>query len=257
MKRKHFILVFSFAIAVVGLRAQQPAPTPPPAGRTVPSRVTGISISSVAGIPFSATVVIETQRTMHDGSVQIRRTINLIARDSRGRTHNERRSLMPESFHGSPPLIEIRIFDPQTRIRTYLDPVNLTGRREVVPRQTTPAGSTPDPSVLIEDLGTTMLNGLEANGTRRTTTVETAPGGSGGYIFVVDEIWHSAELRIDLLRHHTDPRSGEQSVGLSAIKREEPPAAMFEVPRNYKIVDAPTPPASAAGSDGTVGSSTP
>jgi hypothetical protein len=58
---------------------------------------------------------------------------------------------------------------------------------------------------------------------------------------VVDEFWYSQELHLNLLVHHTDPRSGEQTVGISGIKREEPPAAMFELPLGYKIVDV-TPP---------------
>ena len=56
-------------------------------------------------------------------------------------------------------------------------------------------------------------------------------------IEVVDEEWYSEDLHINLLVRHFDPRVGVQTVGVSGLKREEPPASMFQVPLGYKIVD--------------------
>jgi len=36
---------------------------------------------------------------------------------------------------------------------------------------------------------------------------------------------------------HTDPRVGVETVGVSNLKREEPPASMFQVPAGYQILD--------------------
>jgi hypothetical protein len=41
--------------------------------------------------------------------------------------------------------------------------------------------------------------------------------------------------------HHSDPRTGNQTVTLTDLKREEPAPEFFEVPDGYKIVDM-TPP---------------
>ncbi len=229
------------AASLLVLPAQQPSPPTPTQERS--PAVHGISIPSVPGLPFSATVVIESEREWPDGSPQIRRTINIIARDSQGRTHNETRRLLPESFHGSPEVLSFRIFDPQTRIRITCEPALKTAHREFVPKA--PATPTPpNPLVKIEDLGATTLNGLQAKGTRRKTTIYGSAAGNGGSIEVEDETWYSEELHLILLIRHSDPRSGDETIGVSGLKREEPPASLFEVPQGYKIVDVAPPPAS-------------
>ncbi len=72
------ILAATLAPGLVALDAQQPATNPPAANRTTSTRISGISIPDVAGVPFSATVVIESDWDLPDGSVLTRRTINLI-----------------------------------------------------------------------------------------------------------------------------------------------------------------------------------
>jgi hypothetical protein len=207
-----------------------------------PSTVNGITIADIPGAPFSATVVIESERYWPDGSTQVRRTINLIARDSQGRTHNETRRLMPEYFHGSPELMSVRLFDPDTRIRTIYEPALHIARQEIIPKKPK-ATSIPNPSVRIEDLGTDSLNGLPAKGTRHTLTLTAKASGAGEPVEVVDEYWYSEDLHINLLVRHSDPRTGVQTVGVSGLKREEPPASMFQVPPGYKILDVTPPPA--------------
>ena len=75
--------------------------------------------------------------------------------------------------------------------------------------------------------------------------------GTGMPVQIEDEDWYSDDLHINLLVRHTDPRMGEQTVGISGLKREEPPASMFEVPKGYTVVNAdpapaPSPPAAPA-----------
>ena len=53
-----------------------------------------------------------------------------------------------------------------------------------------------------------------------------------------------------VMLHHTDPRSGEQTVGLSNIQRAEPNASRFAVPAGYKLVDE-TPPEAHGAAEGT------
>lgn len=243
MLRKPLHLAALLAASLLALHAQQASNGTPPQARA--AAVNGITISSIAGAPFSATVVIESERPWFDGSVQVRRTINLIARDSKGRTHNETRRLMPEYFHGSPQLMSVRLFDPETRIRTTYDPGTHIARRQFIPKQPK-ATDIPSPLIHIDDLGVTTLDGLPCKGTRRSFTVSPAASGTGEPIEIEDEDWYSEDLHINLLVRHSDPRIGVETVAVSGLKREEPPASMFEVPQGYKILDVtpvPAPPA--------------
>ena len=198
--------------------------------------VDGVGIPDVAGKPFSATVVLEYERYWDDGSTQVRRTINQIARDSEGRTHNEVRRLMPEYFHGSPLLMSVRLFDPLTRLRTDLDPTLHVARQQVVPKKPKEAVA-PNPAIRMEELGTTTMNGLETKGTRRITTIPAKTSGTGAPVEIEDEFWYSEELHLNLLVRHTDPRVGVETVGVSNLKREEPPASMFQIPAGYQVLD--------------------
>ena len=200
----------------------------------------GISIPDVPGQPFSAMAVLEIERYWSDGSTQVRRTINLVARDSEGRTHNEVRRLMPEYFHGSPELLSVRLFDPLTGMRTDLDPGIHVAHQQLIPQKPKTA-VTSTLALRVEDLGTTTMNGLEVKGMRRTTTISAKVSGTGGPVEVEDEFWYSDELHLNLLVRHSDPRVGVDTVGLSNLKREEPPAGMFQIPAGYQVVDiAPT-----------------
>ncbi len=238
MPQRLIVLAAILAAGPVALHPQKANTNLPPANITIISNGSGIGIPDVAGLPFSATMVIVNERTMADGSVVTRRTINLIARDSLGCTHNEVRRLMPESFHGSPELLEVRLFDPQTRIRTSYYPSTHSARQLLLPM---PPKVAPvrDRFVSFKDLGTTTLNGLEAKGTLLTLLTF---GFVGGYnevrdVDVLDETWYSHELHLNLLLHHSDPRGNDVTFGVSGLKRGEPPAAMFQLPPGYKIVD--------------------
>ncbi|MGA2049528.1 MAG: hypothetical protein ABSG96_17655 [Terracidiphilus sp.] len=247
------ILHFALFLAALTLAfpTQQPAQDVQPQARAV--TVNGITIPAIPDAPFSATVVLEFERYWPDGSTQIRRTINLVARDSQGRTHNETRRLKLESFHGSPELMSVRLFDPITRTRTVCDTSLHIAHQQSIPKQPKTA-STPNPLLHVEELGTDTLNGLKAKGTRRTLSVYGDRRGDGAPIEVVDEDWYSEDLHINLLVRHFDPRVGVQTVGISNLRREEPPASMFQVPLGYKIVDetpvpeptVPEPPAAGA-----------
>jgi hypothetical protein len=223
------------AASLLVLPAQETFTGIPSSGR--PSVISGITVPPIPGAPFSATVVVEDERYDYFGPDEVWRTINLIARDSRGRTHNESRRLMPESFHGSPPLLGFRLYDPQTRIRTICDPVLRLARHQAFSEESA-TESTPDPAVRIQDLGTTVLDGLQAKGTRRTLSLSAKATRTGSPADIEDEVWYSDDLHLDLLVRHSDSRVGTQTIGVSDLKREEPPASMFEVPPGYKIVDA-------------------
>lgn len=213
---------------------------PAAAPQDVPSSVHGIAIPAIPGAPFSAIAVIESEQDWPDGWTEVYRTINIIARDSKGRTHNESRELMPESFHGSPALTSVEIFDPATHIRIVYEPATHTARRVLLPQAPTNPETT-NPEARVESLGTSTLNGLPAKGIRRTLTLSKKESRFGRPIDIVDEVWHSDDLHLDLLLRHDDPRLGVNTIGISSLKREEPPASLFDVPSGYQILNVAPP----------------
>src|SRR5271155_1294599 len=82
----------------------------------------GIFVTPVAGQPFSATVTTEVKRELKDGSVWQRAATALIARNSQGQIHNEAHAFVPLGLERKPSatLISVHIYDPQTRLNTYL-----------------------------------------------------------------------------------------------------------------------------------------
>ena len=78
---------------------------------TVP-RIAGVFIDPIPDAPFSGTVEIISRQKLADGSVYVLKTINFIARDSRGRTRNEARKLVSASYEQEPPITSVHIYDP-------------------------------------------------------------------------------------------------------------------------------------------------
>ena len=91
-----------------------------------------------------------------------------------------------------------------------------------------------------ENLGKQTIEGVEAEGTR---TVETIPAGEVGNekpLEIVNERWYSNELQLVIMTRHNDPRFGENVYRVTNISRNEPNAALFQVPADYKVNESPT-----------------
>jgi hypothetical protein len=89
-----------------------------------------------------------------------------------------------------------------------------------------------------EPLGTQMIEGVAAEGTR---TIETIPAGAIGNdtaIEIVSERWYSAELDMVIKTVHNDPMSGENVYQLKNITRGEPSLDLFQVPPDYTVKEA-------------------
>jgi hypothetical protein len=93
-----------------------------------------------------------------------------------------------------------------------------------------------------ESLGKQTIEGVEAEGTRFTTTIPAGEIGNEQPIETVFESWYSADLQTVILTKFNDPRSGENTFRLTNINRAEPAHSLFEVPSDYTIQETPTPP---------------
>jgi hypothetical protein len=93
-----------------------------------------------------------------------------------------------------------------------------------------------------ESLGKQTVEGVEAEGTRFTTTIPAGEIGNEQPIEMVFESWYSADLQTAIMTKFIDPRSGENTFRLTGINRTEPAHSLFEVPADYTIVEAPAAP---------------
>lgn len=86
-----------------------------------------------------------------------------------------------------------------------------------------------------EDLGTRMIEGVNAKGTRTTLTIPAGEIGNERAMEVVTETWYSEAIKAAVLTRHTDPRMGETVTRLTNLKLGEPARSLFEVPADYTI----------------------
>jgi hypothetical protein len=143
----------------------------------------------------------------------------------------------------------VHLYDPQTRTSTYLDPQKKTFWTEMTnhPPSTEPptlrfasppGGGPQNEFAKEEDLGIREMEGVSAHGVRQTQTIPAESSGTGADIVITDEYWYSADLRINLMIKHSDPRTGSVTMTVTQIARTEPDPAMFEIPEGYKLPGA-------------------
>jgi hypothetical protein len=231
---------------------------------------------AVKNAPYSAEGVTESVQTLADGNRITRRNTSSLARDSEGRTRRENKlSLIgPWGVEGEPPTI-ITITDPVSKAHYLLNSKEKTARKVTLPERqagggrapamavagvrvmrheagTIAAGPPPHPEMFQvhirealgqdrkprqESLGTQVIEGVKAEGTRTVIRIEAGEIGNERPIEVVSERWYSPELQTVVMTKHSDPRFGETTYKLTRIDRREPPPTLFQVPPDYKIVE--------------------
>src|SRR5437899_5104761 len=88
-----------------------------------------------------------------------------------------------------------------------------------------------------ESLGSQMIEGVRAEGTRTTITLPAGAMGNDLPILIVSERWYSPELQTVVMTKRNDPRMGETVYRLSNISRTEPSRSLFEAPSDYTVED--------------------
>jgi TonB family protein len=240
------LVVFAFCFAVSGnsqtnSQTNNTVVVSAPRDGNVTEWMSGEHIPAVAGLPFSAKVVLETVSQLQDGTQITHTTYNIDARDLAGRTRNEMRNWIPADG-AEPCLTRIELYDPATRMRTDLFPLTKFARQwSTVATQTlTPTTRAVKPETTRVQIGTDTMEGLPVRGTRISQTYATGALGNDRPLTIVTEYWFSAELRINLLTKRTDPRHGVATVRVTEMVREEPDAALFAIGDEYKVVNDAT-----------------
>ncbi|MGA2591781.1 MAG: hypothetical protein ABSH32_17860 [Bryobacteraceae bacterium] len=216
----------------------------------------------VTGAPYSGERVSETVQTLADGT-HITGTTQPTKeyRDSLGRTRTERSMFRgpvekPRNVPEAPTIIEIT--DPVAQVRYTLDTQNKVAHRQALAPLATPArrphtaratlsATSSGPATAADDaerpksttekLEPQTIEGVQAEGTRHTTTWPVGAQGNDRPITMVTEDWWSPELRVSMLNKTNDPRSGEHTEKLINVSRAEPDPSLFQPPADYTIVD--------------------
>jgi len=205
-----------------------------------------IFLTPVANAPFTGVIVVErTVVSRNNGSVINLKTVRDVARDSQGRVYNVFRGLVPASESGTPPVVCVHFYDPQTRSYTYLYPqqkiymtgtVNHPSADEPVNLIASPTGSSAPLNQFTtqEDLGTQSMDGVSAHGVRVTQTIPAASSGTGNEIVLTDEYWYADDLHMNVVVKHNDPRTGSVTMSLTEVTRTDPDPSLFQIPDGYK-----------------------
>jgi len=217
----------------------------------------------VKGVPYKADAVTEVTQVLADGNKISRRTTSTVWRDSSGRTRRDATlaAVGPVMGHDMPR--HVFIHDPVAGTTFVLEPDNRIARRmpafgermrhDGPDRPERPEGEGgPEHGAgffnqrvkgpgeeQTEKLGTQVIEGLEATGTRTTVTIAAGAIGNERPIEIVSERWYSPELQAVVLSTHRDPRFGDNTYRLTGIQRVEPDKSLFEVPADYTVKEGP------------------
>ena len=203
---------------------------------------------TVSGAPFTASFSTQTTQTLADGNTIQRSTTGSLARDSQGRTRRDMTlpAIGPWAASGKPAPQMTFINDPVAGAQYMLDANRKTARK--MPSHAGKGNfakgehqhggefaAERQKETTTTSLGTQMINGVSAEGTRTTRTIPAGEIGNQKPIVITIEKWYSADLQETVMTKRSDPRMGETVFQLTNFQRTEPAATMFQVPADYTV----------------------
>jgi hypothetical protein len=231
-----------------------------------------IESQTVKGAPYSAEIISESVQTLADGNRIVQRSTTRVHRDSQGRIRREEdRSSGGPAISITDPVARVSFSLDSEKHVAFQSPHVMTKISEALqqlhwklderfpPRTDTmvtlPEGRAQvaagvtiavnpletrrlNEQVKVETLAARDIEGVRANGIRRTTTIPAGEIGNDWPIEVVSEEWYSPDLQILLSTERTDPRLGTSTYRVVNISRVEPPGYLFEIPADYTIKSA-------------------
>lgn len=251
------LFIAMFGLLAIGAAAQEK----PPAIYAFSAPVMG---KTVKGAPYSADEITESLQVLADGTRISHQTRATVYRDSEGRVRRETPdkitifdavsgfsyTLNPKTMTAERltmgTLVDSRkrlfVFRPASnpspeaiaKAKEELDvnAAQLKAHLDQLGEAVARLAKTNNP--LTERLGQQVMEGLTADGTRATETIEAGEIGNDRPIHVVYETWISPDLQTVVMTKHTDPRTGEETFRLTNVHRGEPAAGLFVAPAEYK-----------------------
>jgi hypothetical protein len=235
----------------------------------------GFDSKVVKGVPFSADTLTEFTQTLGNGQRIYRKSTASLYRDSEGRTRREQTidAIGPFAAAGVAHQT-ILINDPVSGVNYTLDPESHTAIKTAVNLKFVPLDVTMDGNKVYaekgmiimdsintaggrgmtqttvkiksatdarsESLGTQMIEGVQAEGTRTIETIPTGAIGNDSPIEIVSERWYSPEMGMVVKSSRNDPMTGENVYQLKNIRRGEPSPGLFQVPPDYTVKEGGT-----------------
>ncbi len=198
---------------------------------------------TVTGAPFSASFSTQTAQVLSDGNQIQRSTTGSLARDSQGRTRRDMTlpAIGQWAVSGGAAPHAVFINDPVAGAHYILHPDQKVADRMSAPpnhKGNGPGhreGGRQSENVTTTPLGTQMINGVSATGTRYTRTIPAGEIGNVKPIQIVTERWYSSDLQTNVMTKRTDPIRGDTVFQLTNIQRQEPAASLFQVPSDYSV----------------------
>jgi len=241
-----------------------PVPPPPGAGAMVEQRFGLLAVepfdagSPVTGAPYTADISTDVVQQLADGNRIEHHTTSSVARDAQGRTRREQQLTAIGAILPQVDGRIITIMDPVAKVHYSLDPARKVAMRSALPvikrldgvaragvTASVAGGATVTTEAVVisagsknartESLGTSQIEGVQAQGTRTVVTIPAGAIGNQAPIEMVTEQWYSAELGAVVLSRRNDPRFGETRYRLQNIVRAEPSPELFQVPTDYAV----------------------
>lgn len=208
----------------------------------------------VKGKPFSAEVAVESTQTLSDGNRISRRVTARLHRDKEGRARRDTQvaALGPWQAEASGPMELSFLHDPVAGVGYTLNARSRTAQRyqlrsgagagvsELLATDRERSKEGRPYEISRESLGKRMIEGVEAEGVRTRMVIPAGAAGNERPIEVTSERWYSPELQVTLMFRHSDPRFGETLYRVVTLRREEPPASLFNVPGDYTVTERPS-----------------
>ncbi len=241
MRRTVSALLLLAAGAVFSGAQSAPTASHAPAGFTRET-ISSIYIPPLANSPFSATVVMEVSQTLEDGSTITLYNQRAVMRDGAGRIFQERRTLVPKNGTKQPEPWRIEISDPASHQKYFCElqqrVCELSGYFVPTAPALPPAGNLPAGrgAMRRESLGSSLLSGVEAVGSRETTVLNPGAVGNDRPLSLTHEFWYSPRLGINLVEKRSDPRHGTVTITVNNISLSEPDAGYFGVPTGFTVM---------------------
>jgi hypothetical protein len=268
-------VVYRFEQRVAGQEDVFTLQLPPPgAGGMIEQQIGLLAVEPfdvsrpMTGAPYTAEISTDVVQQLADGNRIERHATSSVARDGQGRVRRE------QQLTAIGPILPqvdgriVTIMDPVARVHYSLDPARRVAMRSPLPVMkrldgvaragvsagviaagpaTAIAGPAAEAIVIkrgpnnvrTEPLGTSQIEGVQAQGTRSVVTIEAGAIGNQAPIEMVTEQWYSSELGAVVLSRRSDPRFGETTYRLQNIVRAEPSPDLFQVPADYAVEAVP------------------
>ncbi|MGA9528951.1 MAG: hypothetical protein WBS24_12630 [Terriglobales bacterium] len=225
----------------------------PVAAQVAHSHSSVTSHISAARTPYTAEYHGTTVRLLADGTTITHEETEIVAIDAQGRRMSSTTSTTPAGDHS--PFTHVFVFDPvahtntrwsipgkQATVNTISTPgehgcsTNSMGSRAFGVTSTTRGAHT---RPVVENLGTASIQGLEARGTRTTTTIPAGTIGNESPLTSISERWTAVNVGLNglIVREIVDdPQMGKWTKELTSIDQSDPDPSIFQPPSNYEIV---------------------